>query len=373
MSLEAFAEDTEHTQGLVWGYFGGPIRNGNAVRTVVAGTVNLTDNTTNYVFYDWADNAVEVNITGFPSGDYLPIAEIVTLNAAISGTWASRDKRSILQLGSTDSYPMDFRLTLESGVPVSTTAQTAKTTLYLTPYVGNQIALYYNSAWVIYSAAEMSISLADLTASTPYDVWCYSNSGTPTLELLAWTDAATRATALTRQDGILVKSGAATRRYLGSVYINASGGQTDDSPGGADAEGKRYVWNYYNRVSRHCYITTATASWTYGTATWRASNNSAALRFGCMVGVAEDCISSRMQIATNPQLAYIGIGVDSASSISSLISAHATGQTNMLQVEYSKVQAAGYHYYQAMETISGGITNTFYGADYFVLSGIMRG
>jgi hypothetical protein len=36
----------------------------------------------------------------------------------------------------------DFRLTLESGVPVSSTDQTAKTTLYATPYLGNRIALF---------------------------------------------------------------------------------------------------------------------------------------------------------------------------------------------------------------------------------------
>ena len=40
------------------------------------------------------------------------------------------------------------RLTLESGVPVSTSDQTAKTTVYYTPYVHNVINLWDGADWV---------------------------------------------------------------------------------------------------------------------------------------------------------------------------------------------------------------------------------
>ena len=78
-----------------------------------------------------------------------------------------------------------------------------------------------------------------LTASRVYDVFGYLNSGTLALELLIWTDATNRATALAYQDGVLIKSGNATRRYLGTIYINSTGGQTEDT------EIQRFVWNYY--------------------------------------------------------------------------------------------------------------------------------
>jgi hypothetical protein len=54
-----------------------------------------------------------------------------------------------------------------------------------------------------------------------YDVFLYDSGGTPTLEILAWTGNTTRATALTTQDGVLVKSGDASRRSLGTVRPTA--------------------------------------------------------------------------------------------------------------------------------------------------------
>ena len=134
------------------------------------------------------------------------------------------------------------RLTLESGVAVSTSNQTAKTTLYFTPYNGNQIALYNGSAWIMRSFTETSLSLSGYTADTNYDIWAYDNAGTLALASTAWTNATTRATALALQNGVYVKSGDATRRYLGTIRTTATAGQSEDSAS------KRFVWNYYNRI-----------------------------------------------------------------------------------------------------------------------------
>lgn len=146
--------------------------------------------------------------------------------------------------GQASNSIQDFRLTFESGVPISTTDQTAKTTLYCTPYTGNSIALYDGvGTWNTRTSAEFSISLAGLTANTNYDVFCYDNSGTPTLELLAWTNDTTRATALVRQNGVLVKSGATTRRHMGILRITGTTGQSEYSAT------KRFLRNRYNRVT----------------------------------------------------------------------------------------------------------------------------
>ncbi len=114
----------------------------------------------------------------------------------------------------------NFRATLVSNTPVPTTDVTysGAQTIYLTPYNGNQISLYNGASWNTFASAEMSLALGTLTNALPYDVFCYSNSGVPTLELTAWTNITTRATNLAYQDGILCKSGALTRRYIGSFY-----------------------------------------------------------------------------------------------------------------------------------------------------------
>ena len=134
------------------------------------------------------------------------------------------------------------RITLSTGVPVTTSDVTAATTIYFTPYQGNNISLYDGSAiWNVISFTELSIAVPATTA-TMYDVFCYNNSGAATLEVLAWTNDTTRATALVLQNGVYVKSGATTRRYLGSFRTTGVSGQTEDSVA------NRFVWNYYNRV-----------------------------------------------------------------------------------------------------------------------------
>lgn len=142
----------------------------------------------------------------------------------------------------------DGRLTLESGVPISTSAQSNKTTLYYTFYTGNKIGLYDGTSWHVRTFAELSIAVGAYTASKPYDIWVYDNAGTPALDSTVWTDATTRATALAYQDGVLVKSGAATRRYVGTIYID-SGQKCQDTVL------LRYVYNYYNRINRKLLFT----------------------------------------------------------------------------------------------------------------------
>ncbi|MBI3273339.1 MAG: hypothetical protein HYZ53_30400, partial [Planctomycetes bacterium] len=135
------------------------------------------------------------------------------------------------------------RLTLTSGTPVTTADVTAAGTLFFTPYKGNRVALHDGSAWSVSTFTERSLSLT-LTSGKNYDVFLFDNAGTLTLELsAAWTNDTTRADALAVQDGVYVKSGATTRRYLGTLRASAAN-QTEDS------KTKRFVWNYYNRTHR---------------------------------------------------------------------------------------------------------------------------
>lgn len=204
------------------------------------------------------------------------------------------------------------RLTLQTGVPVSTTDQGAATLCYYTPYAHNLISVYDGAAWQVLTFAELSITLVGATASTPYDVFVYSNAGTATLEKLAWTNTTTRATALVRQDGRYVLSGAVTRRYLGTVYVNASGGQSDDS------YAKRYVWNAYNRVSRPMRVLEGTDSWSYSTATLRQANASTANQLDFVVGLPEVSatayISATAAAGSGGLRFIVSIGLDSTTA-----------------------------------------------------------
>lgn len=158
------------------------------------------------------------------------------------------------------------RLTAESGVPVSSTDQTSKTTLYFTPYQGNRIALYTSSVWTMYTFSEITISLGTLTSGANYDVFIYDSSGTLTTEMVAWTNNTTRATALTRQDGVLVKSGSTNKRYLGT-FRTTSTTTTEDS------EAKRFVYSYASRQPRKCGVSAGGGPSSYNTSSWRAWAN----------------------------------------------------------------------------------------------------
>lgn len=188
-------------------------------------------------------------------------------------------------------YPADGRLTLESGIPVSTSNQTAKTTLYYTPYKGDCIALFDGTQWSIVKFSEISIAIPN-TSNQMYDVFCYNNAGTATLELLAWTNDTTRATAITRQNGVLCKDGALTRRYLGSIRTTGTSGKCEDSAA------VRFVWNYYNRITRYA-SKVDTTSHTYNGA-YRYWNNDTANKLEFIIGVVENIISWNLSSQQHP-------------------------------------------------------------------------
>jgi hypothetical protein len=257
----------------------------------------------------------------------------------------------------------DFRLSLTTAVPVTTSDVTGATTIYAVPYKGNKIALYDGSAWNVRTSAQFSLALGTLTSGKPYDVFCYDNSGTPTLEFLVWTNDTTRATALTTQDGVLVKTGATTRRYLGTFY-------TTSTTATEDSISKRFLWNYYNRAPRNMQRFETNGSWTYATASWRQANNSALNQIEWVTGVEEAPIALTVYgIAANAStnvLIGIGIGIDTAGNtdgstqgptFNSLVAN--IGQASFCPL--TKFCGVGRHYATWVE-YSGSGTTTFYGS-----------
>lgn len=257
----------------------------------------------------------------------------------------------------------DFRLSLTSGVPVTTSDVIAAGTIYMVPKTGNRIALYDGTNWNIRTSAEFSLALSGLTSGKPYDVFCYDNSGTPTLEFLVWTNDTARATALAYQDGVLVKSGATTRRYLGTFYT--TGTTTTE-----DSVGNRYLWNYYHRVNRKLSAKESTATWNYTTATWRQARASSANKLNFVLGVSEDqvianVLSDALNTDATGVFASVGIGLDATNALATdQFNAGASLENSReknIGAAYLGYPGVGKHYLAWLEYSQATGTTTWYG------------
>jgi len=221
-----------------------------------------------------------------------------------------------------------------------------------------------DSMWALYTFSEVSLSLAGYTADKNYDIWGYLSGGALALASTVWTDDTTRATALTTSSGILVKSGSTTHRYLGTIRINSSGGQCEDT------EKQRFVFNMYNRVPRTFKCTDDTDSWTYN-GVWRPANNVTTVgtsRVELVIGVAEIPGIWETYQPGNASAASIyaaaGIGLDST-TVNSCVTfggkIHYIGRVP-IQAHLRTIVPVGYHYLQRLETADSA-TFTWYGDD----------
>jgi hypothetical protein len=261
----------------------------------------------------------------------------------------------------------DFRLTLESGVAVSATDQLAKTTLYATPYAGNRIDLYDAAGLpTTIISAQVSIALPAV-ASQLYDVYGVNVAGVFTLELLAWTNDTTRATAIVQTTtGTYTKSGDLTRRYLGSVRTTAVAGQTEDSMA------KRYLWNLSHRVPRVLRVLEATNTWSYATATYRQAGGVATNQLDVVVGVADRpivvSVFASLKFDTVGSGSAVSIGEDGTTS-AQIVAGTRWGRSELTAIDHAlsahleKVPAVGRHFYAWLEKGSGAGAGTWYGDD----------
>ena len=265
------------------------------------------------------------------------------------------------------------RLTLESGVPISTSNQTAKGTLYYTPYVHDYVRLYDGTRPKLYTFTERSLSLT-VTSGKNHDVFLYDNSGTLTLELsAAWTNDTTRADALAWQSGVgYVKSGTATRLWLGTIRASGTN-TTEQSFVTTDAPVKQFVWNAFNRVRVGLFCHDSTDSWTYTTATWRRKRASANNQIEVVCG--QDGVSlldlRNMGSSHNSsgQVSMIyGIGIDATDALAtgcssadcySGISSYIVSVHRAALLSY--LAALGYHYAAAIEYSDALGTTTWVG------------
>lgn len=296
-----------------------------------------------------------------------------TFRALVSADLPSTGINPIFNIGICEG-----RLSLASATPVTNTDVTAATTIYWVPYQGNRIALYDASGVpTIIDATQVSIAVPAST-SQMYDVFGYISGGVLTLELTAWTNDTTRATAIVANvaSGVYTKSGDATRRYLGSARTTAVSGQTEDSLA------KRLLWNYWNRVPRPVQRIETTASWSYTTDTYQQANASAANQIAIVVGVSEDPIDLRLWVQAKNSAgsvsASVAIGADSVTAAAShqvgcSVNLATAGQPYQVMANYTAYSAVGYHYLAWLEKSSASGTTTWQSAagQYAEQSGIV--
>ena len=259
------------------------------------------------------------------------------------------------------------RLTLESGVPVSTTDQTAKGTLYYTPYLHDFVRIYDGTRPTLYTFTERSLALT-LTSGKNYDVFLYNNSGTLTLELsAAWTNDTTRADALAWQAGVgWVKSGTATRLWLGTIRASASN-QTELVFGGVDTAARCLLWNAYNRVSASLKWRDSVDSYTYTTGAWRQKNGSANNQANVVCGAA-GCVAHVNSLSLSFHLSAsrenaIGLDSTSASATGCIMGRNAVfGAAGGQMCSWSGPIGLGHHYVAEIEACFAATgTATWYG------------
>jgi hypothetical protein len=274
----------------------------------------------------------------------------------------AHDGTDYINLCPTPALVAGHRLTLSSGNPVPTSDTSTATIIYLTPYEHSTIALIDPASllWVSIDTDEISVSLGTLVSGKNYDVFAYINgSGAVALEIgPAWTNDTTRATALVRVDGVLVKSGDFAKRYVGT-FRTVSTTQTTDTLS------QRYVWNYYNRRPRR-FLIEAGASWSYASSAWRQPNGNAAMKVELVCGDVADVeanIGMLASQATNASHAGVGVGIDSVTvdSAKNCGVVMDPGEFNMVACQLAITPlAAGYHYLAWLEH-SENATTTFYG------------
>ena len=253
------------------------------------------------------------------------------------------------------------RLTLTSGTPVTTSDVTGATSIYYTPYVSNVISLWTGARWQPIEFSEYTLALGTLTSGKPYDVFAYPSSGVLALEMLAWTNDTTRATAITIQDGRYCKSGDKTRLYLGTFYTTATT-TTEDSAA------KRYLWNAYHRSNKSMHVT-VTNSHTYTTGTWQEWNGGST-RVSFVVGFVTDAldITAQFHQTRSAELAgRCGININSTTATINTFETQTwsgnTGGYPSMSVSANGFPTAGANYVAALEYGVTGVT--FLSADLF--------
>jgi hypothetical protein len=163
--------------------------------------------------------------------------------------------------------------------------------------------------------------------------------------------------------------------YVGTIAMDGTNGQLTCTT--AFGQSRKFgVWNAYNRVPIVLLAGDATASWTYATATVRASNNDATNSLTTLCGLPEEFIDIRFSqfvtkftnaAATAPTFIGIGLNVTNAftGNVGSLDNFNGSGTSietgaNILAV-HALAPGIGINTVTCCEKAPTAGTNTYFG------------
>ncbi len=202
---------------------------------------------------------------------------------------------------------------LSEGAPVVFTAGTATPTgitagtTYFVSATGLTANAFSISTTIANAAAGTNINTSSTGTGTQtgtnHTTKRGTGAGTTELTLLngIWVNA--NSITLTNSSGAGTSGIAAnTATYLGSIFCTANG-QTGMSFAPSAASGGTNnilgVYNAYNRVRTIAYSRDSATTWTYGSTTWRPSNNNVSSRVNFLDGLAQSTLIGRRQIYSN--------------------------------------------------------------------------
>lgn len=307
-----------------------------------------------------------LGVVTVPTNGQIPIGDGTKYDAAVptagNGVDVTTGAGTLTLASNGDVQGLRISISSTLAIPADGTS----VTVYTVPYTSKWVRLYNASnVWVVRDGSGLSFSVA-ATTNTNYDVYVYDNAGTATIGTVAWSNQSTPPTRGT-QDGVPYTNNNVHDRWIGCIATNGTSGTTED-----DAAG-RLVWNYNNQVARTLYAQIPVSTWTYASATVRASDGNTTNgqgRVAVLIGLANEAIDATFVsvIASNATStgSATGIGIDSTTAYyNSNFGVNTFNSTTSLQLPVvsraTAVLAAGIHYVQMLENIVTGTTGTYSG------------
>ena len=225
-------------------------------------------------------------------------------------------------------------------------------TIFYVPFSGDTVSVLSGSVWkATRLTGSVALSVATLAANTVHDIFL-SNDGTGWLmNAVAWSSDTTRTANLNMVDGILVKSGSNSERYVGTIRTNGSGQ--------VEAKAINYcIWNAYNQrvVNIH---TRWNQTWTYATGTWTSYGNNSVNGQARVSFVCGLRIDVQMTSNQTSRYAYTGVSLGSIAGKGYPGTPGYVGSTGMSATSpafASAVAEIGYNYVQSCVYGNGGST-----------------
>lgn len=314
----------------------------------------------------------------------------IELNRAVAiGTVSS-------PLSSINPYmpPPQGRLTLQSGIPVTTTSTSNASVIYYTPYVGNGLPIFDGANFVNHSFSQLTLTLnsGQHTSGAIYDVFAFINSGVITLGAGPdWASTTARTSSITASAcGLWTNTGtinltnngtayngvlANQATYLGTFYCNAAASvsmticfNNISTLGGPCVLG---LYNAYNKVKTSSFMGDPNSAYTYTSNVARDADGSLNTRVWFVDGLGQSIIEtsyrSNCQVVSSTGSVRVGTGFNNSFYEYSAILA------NNATLQVALIAEGPYPPKQGLNYIAAGENSDNTNANYFNIGGTSNG